>query len=373
MVDSINGNQARNIDTVGKIYVKGSYVFVNEPNQGIHVIDNSNPGHPVQTAFLRIPGNLDIAIRGNILYADMYDALLAIDISDLHHVKATSRLPGIFASRIYGYANTTNPDWVVIGYKTRDTTIAYQASFSRLPFGSPVLYNSFPSASSSSGSGVAGSMAKMVLLGDHLYAIGEPHSFQVVNLENSTKPSLGARVSVGFDLETAYPFQDKLFLGSAEGVYIFDLSDPSNPVAAGNFTHGRACDPVVSDGDYAYVTLHTGTACGGAANELDIVDVKDLKNPVQVNSYPMTRPMGLAKDGDLLFVCDGPGVKAYDASDPSAIQQYASIDASNAYDVIALNKHLLVMSDNGLSQYDYSQPGKLSLLSLLPIGRAGKK
>src|SRR5882672_8973136 len=89
---AINGNPAQGIDSAGKIYVQGSYIFINDPNKGIHVIDNRNPAHPIQAAFLAIPGNQDIAIKGNTLYADMYDALLAIDISDPRHVKITSQL-----------------------------------------------------------------------------------------------------------------------------------------------------------------------------------------------------------------------------------------------------------------------------------------
>ena len=76
---SINGNAAQSIKHAGKIYIKDSFIFLNDQNKGIHVIDNSNPSHPVAIAFLSIPGNLDIAIRGNTLYADMYNDLLGFE------------------------------------------------------------------------------------------------------------------------------------------------------------------------------------------------------------------------------------------------------------------------------------------------------
>ena len=363
---SINGNASRSIDSVGKIYVKGSYIFLNEPDNGIHVIDNHNPTHPVQTAFLSIPGTQDIAIKDNILYADMYDELLAIDITDIHHVKVPGQLSQLFTSRAYVNGYATSGDQVIVGWTKH---------FSKTP--PPPIYETggicpncamLAYSSSSSPTGTAGSMAKMVLVGSQLYTIPERHSLQVVDLENASKPSKGANIYAGFDLETIYPFEDKLFLGSQEGVYIYDLSDPQHPVSAGTFTHGRACDPVITDGDYAYVTLHEGTSCGGASNELDVVNVKDLSNPLLVKSLPMIKPMGLAKDGNLLFVCDGPGVKVFNTSNPSALQLLTTLNTGTTYDVIASDKHLVVMSDKGLMQYGYDKPG-IPLLSIMPLGR----
>jgi len=68
---SINGVSTTAIEHAGKLYIKDNFIYLNEVNKGIHIIDNSNPAHPVQIAFLSIPGNLDIAVKRNILYADM--------------------------------------------------------------------------------------------------------------------------------------------------------------------------------------------------------------------------------------------------------------------------------------------------------------
>jgi hypothetical protein len=111
--------------------------------------------------------------------------------------------------------------------------------------------------------------------------------------------------------------------------------------------------------------------CGGASNELNVLNVKDLKSPVLVKTYTMSKPMGLSKDGDLLFVCDGPGVKVFKAGDPGQLQYLKTINASKAYDVIASNKHLLVTADEGIYQFDYSKPG-MPLLSILPVAHHGK-
>ncbi|MDB5284213.1 MAG: hypothetical protein JWO06_3288, partial [Bacteroidota bacterium] len=82
MRNSVKSGPAQPLKSPGKIYLKGNYIFVNEPNRGIHVIDNSNPSSPQNVAFISIPGNIDMAATGNVLYADCYVDLLTLDISN---------------------------------------------------------------------------------------------------------------------------------------------------------------------------------------------------------------------------------------------------------------------------------------------------
>lgn len=359
---AINGNASEPITAVGKIYVKDPYIFISDTGRGVHVIDNHNPSHPVQTAFLAIPGNNDIAVKGNILYADMSDELLTLDISDIHNVKLLNEQQNIF--HYYGYEGTEK---VIIGWKKTYRTHPN-------PIITPGCANCQffeASSSSSSSTGVAGSMSRMVMVGNYLYAVPERHSLRVINIANPAKPQLGQNVYAGFDLETVYPFKDKLFLGSMEGVYIYDISNPANPTSLGTFSHGRACDPVITDGNYAYVTLHAGTSCGGASNELDVLDVQDLAHPTLISSLQMTKPTGLSKDGNQLFVCDPPGVKVFDASSPGTLELRNTLDIGNAYDVITSNGRLVAISDKGVYQFDYSRPG-IPMLSALLINNIGK-
>jgi len=364
----INGNPAEHIDSTGKIYIKDQYIYLNEPNKGIFVIDNSNPYKPKQIAFLNIPGNLDMAIKGNILYADLFNNLVALDISDPRHAKVVDTVLNFFFGRYYTYG--INPkDSMLVSLNPKDTTVTYIVPGGMNP-GGPVFFaaanNSASQSASSSGTG--GSMAAMVLMNNYIYAITERHSLGVLDISSATTPKVvnNGYVSGLYDLETIYPFQDKLFLGSQEGVYIFSLNDPAVPTKTGQFSHGRSCDPVVADNTgHAYVTLHAGTSCGGAANELDVLDVKDPMNASLVRTYPLTSPKGLAKDGNTLFVCDGSnGVKVFNAQDPANLKQTEKLETAQAYDVIAGNNHLLVVTKGGLLQYDYSNPNSLKLMSV---------
>jgi len=88
---------ARRIMKRGKIYAKGGYLYVNEPNKGIHVVDNSNPSKPVQKCFISIPGNIDLAIKGSYLYADSYVDMLVFALTmDPEDIVMIRRIKDVF-------------------------------------------------------------------------------------------------------------------------------------------------------------------------------------------------------------------------------------------------------------------------------------
>src|ERR1700682_5132178 len=63
--NNMKSNPATGMINTGKLYIKGNYIFLNEFDKGIHVIDNSNPTQPRNIAFIDIPGNEDIAVKGS--------------------------------------------------------------------------------------------------------------------------------------------------------------------------------------------------------------------------------------------------------------------------------------------------------------------
>jgi len=206
-------------------------------------------------------------------------------------------------------------------------------------------------------------------MNNYLYAISEMHSLGIVDVSNPSSPKLDSSFFAGYDLQTIFPFENKLFLGSAIGMFMYDVSDPEKPVSVGQFEHGRACDPVIADGDYAYVTLHAGTTCGGDQNELNVIDIKDMSNSKLVKTYALKKPTGLSKDGDLLFVCDGTEVKVYDAANPAGLVLLKQIKSNEPYDAIAANKRLMVVTADGLYQYDYSNINYIKQLSFIAAKR----
>lgn len=94
--DAVGVEPPRSPDRIGRLYLYGDYVFLNEKNEGIHVIDNQDPAVPVNVGFIRVPGNTELAIRGNYLYADSYVDLVTLDLNDLNNVHLVDRQVDIF-------------------------------------------------------------------------------------------------------------------------------------------------------------------------------------------------------------------------------------------------------------------------------------
>ena len=374
VIASIKSNEPKAMEKTGKIYIYGKYIFLNEVDKGIHVIDNANPSSPKNISFIDIPGNVDLAVKENVLYADMYGDFVALDISDPRDVKLLKKLDDVFMERKWmGGFSTYRNGQVVVDWIRKDTVVEISCKGEMNIFAErgDVFFLAAANNSSKSVSpvGMGGSMARFTIVNDYLYTV-DNHSMNVFSVSNASSPVRKDNIFAGFDIETIYPFKNTLFLGSMNGLYIFDISNPLSPVRVGEFNHARACDPVIADDKYAYVTLREGTNCGPAKNELLVLNVENLSSPSLVKQYEMGRPHGLAKDGDLLLICDGQfGLKVFNAAKPTDLKSLSTIGNIDTYDVIATNKIALVVAKDGLYQYDYSDVSNIRLLSKIQVNK----
>jgi hypothetical protein len=211
--------------------------------------------------------------------------------------------------------------------------------------------------------GKGGSMARFAVSGDYLYTVDNA-GLNLFDIHQPAAPVKKKAVPLVFGVETIFPFQDKLFIGTQNGMHILSILDPETPQQLAHYEHVVSCDPVVTDGRYAFVTLSTGTACVRAINQLQIIDLQNIGNPVLLKQYPMQNPKGLGIDGKNLFVCDQ-GLKMYDATDVMALQLKHQFPI-NAYDVIPDNGRLLVIGSDGFYQYKYTNE-TLDLLSKIEV------
>jgi len=381
---SVVSTAASDLEDPGKIHVKGNYIFVVEAFKGVHVIDNTNPASPQNNAFIKVPGVVDIATKDNVLYADSYTDLVAIDISDPQHVNTLSRVEGVFnqilppTNNNYPLGEIDNSKGIVVGWKAEQITEKVEMNELSSPNTRNWVDYAMPPMAVTDGSqtlsvnhsnGKSGSMARFTVYEDALYSVNV-QEIRVFDVSSGGAPQSTASVQVNRSVETLFPMGDKLFVGTTTGMVIYDLSNALSPAYMSEYNHFTSCDPVVAQGNYAYVTLRAGTMCGGWLNELDVIDISDITNPVQVGAFPMTNPYGLGIDDKTLFVCDGTdGLKVYDASNPAAISDHlvSHFEGIHTYDVIPLNGVLLMVGSDGLYQYDYSNADDISLLSVIPV------
>ena len=68
-------------------------------------------------------------------------------------------------------------------------------------------------------------MSRFSIVNDYLYAVNNS-SIKVLDISAVNDPQLQNTVGVGWNIETIYPFKNKLFIGSSNGMFIFDIIQP---------------------------------------------------------------------------------------------------------------------------------------------------
>ena len=338
----------------GKIYLMDDVLYVNQIEAGVHIFDISNLSQPVNTGFLSIPGNADIAIKGPVLYADSHGDLVVIDISDPMLPREIERLDGVFPVQEVQEEMALGlrivlmiilaPFWILAGGAGGDEEPGMQSP-----------------------TGVGGSLARFAVVDNFLYVLGGSE-LKLFDVSEPADPVPWGTVEIGWDIETIYPFEDKLFIGSRDGMYIFDNSNPGDPTLISEFIHVTSCDPVVAEGNYAYVTLRSGSECWGDVDLLQVIDISDVQNPFQIGEYDMSGPYGLGIQDGLLAVCDGDaGLKLFDASNPWELELIEVVDISFPYDVIFSGNTSLVVALSGMHFFECHDPDQFRLISSIPV------
>ena len=374
------------IENQGKIYIYGQYLLLGDPGKGIHVFNNSDKTNPIAISFINIPGNMDMAVRGGKLYADSYVDLLVFDMVDPANIMLAKRLEDAFPLYNEQYGVYVGADQVITSMEEQDVIEISQncATNSGDIFmleGDLIAYNmSSPILKSGNLSvapavGIGGSMARFTIVDNYLYTIDDymMHVFDIIQPENPVGVS---DLNLGWGIETIFPFKNNLFIGSQSGMSIYNIENPSEPIFMSMVNHITTCDPVVANEKYAFVTLRSEDAqnwCGASfTNELDVVDISDITQAKIVHIYDMTNPYGLGIDGNTLFITEGDdGLKIFDITDVSKINEnmIQHLTGFNAYDVIPYNGILILIGNDGLYQFDYTNLDEIKFLSLIPSNK----
>lgn len=384
---TITSEDARPVCQPGQIYYYRDYLLVAEPEQGIHIIDNHNPESPVNLAFLPIGGAQDMAVNDDILYVNNFVDLVSFDLSNPAQPEFLGRIKDVF-NQYNWFTDERGNSLLAVEYRPTDQSVTVSCGDPRwnqdwfmidgcaaCERGEVLFATASDKAGAApGGSGIGGSLARFTIAQGHLYVV-DYSSLHIFNLkQNAQEPPREKQVHLGFGIETIFPYGDKLFMGAMDGMHIYDNSDPLNPTQLSIYQHARACDPVYVAGDRAYVTLRDGSECTTYTNQLDVVDVSNLRKPSLIVSHPLHHPIGLSIDGDQLFICDDDqGLKVFDRSNDKEITNrlLMHIKGITTRDIITLrdDKIAIVVGPDGLTQYDYSDistPRELSRISICP-------
>ena len=216
--------------------------------------------------------------------------------------------------------------------------------------------------------GAGGSTARFTIAGNYLYVVDNV-SLKAFDISSNTTPVFKSKTEIGINIETIFPYQDKLFIGSSSTMYVYSLSDPSRPTQLGKaeYTIRMSCDPVVARDSVAYATLRATGPCGGSASALVVYNIKNISSPQLMKSLFLTAPYGLGIKNNSLYVCEGlGGIRVFNITNTYDPSQVSEIRVSNTtfYDVIPYGNILIAQVNDGFILYDIGtnpmQPAFLS-------------
>lgn len=335
----------RELENPGKIYVGQDYLLVGERNEGIHVLDNSDPENPQKVNFIQIPGNYDYFVDGDDLYANNYFDLVKLDISDPLNVQMIRRhSSGLVKDQNIKY-HPENPELQLVGFNFERVTeeVDHNTSiWNYIGNGYNTIYfnyrdevippSSIPTTFVGSSSGQAGTTNRMAIHDNQLYVLLRNRiEFFDAELQDAGSQDIW----IG-GLETLYAFEDYLYVGSQTSMMVYEITG-SRLSYRGQFTHARACDPVLPvSSETAYVTTRAGGTCPGDENRLYVVSTNVSQSQYsELQRFNLREPFGMALVDNKLFVAESEhGMSIFDATDPDRLNPIGTFSELPVEDVL---------------------------------------
>jgi hypothetical protein len=215
--------------------------------------------------------------------------------------------------------------------------------------------------------GKGGSLARFAVTNTHLYSVDadQLHVYQI--MPNGGLEKINSSM-IGPGVETIFALGENLYIGKNDAMVTYNISHPASPAYVSTYSHFVACDPVVVQDTLAFVTVRSNNCRNANFNSLDIINMKNPQAPTLLSNYTLESPYGLGVDGNLLFVCEGDyGLKVFDVSNPFSAVLLKKYTDMHAYDVIPRDGILILTGDDGIAQYDYSNPPNIRRLSTIAV------
>lgn len=350
----------------GKVYVSQDLLLIGEEGKGIHVFDNVNPEAPQELYFINIPENKEFYVVNNKIYAESLYDVVKIDISDKQAPVLESRVENAFAEP---YKNDRGESIIGFTYtKVTETLDKSSNIFNLLNDDDPIFFDfqqqliprsSVPASFAGSSGSSIGTVNRIAHTKDHLYVISNSNIYTFRDGDSFEKVSEN---QIGWNMETIYPQEESLFIGTRNSMEILSIENADNPSWVSNFAHATSCDPVLPAGNTAYVTLRSGTECDGNIDALTVIDIQDLTIPTSKQDIEMESPYGMTIINGQLYVGEGEnGLKVFNILADDTLELVDHDKSIQAYDVIphpTKSDIILVASPNGFGQYQITSTSK---------------
>ncbi len=326
--DSLNVTKVCEVvfwDGLYEITHSGNYVYAVAREEGLHIIDVSDPQNPTEMGCFNTPGSAEeIVLSGNIAYiADNEGGLRLVDITDPTDPTEI------------GFYNTPGSTY---GLEVRDT-LAYLADgsggFRIIDVSNPS--NPIETAHYSTPQWDPG-VTNVALNGDYAYLTfsececGWGGKLYIFDISNPSVPTLIDTLSTWYYGRSAEVHNNYLYVAAHfYGVYIYDISDPFNVQQVSNV-------PSLSEAEDVFISDSILYVCA----TYNLITTLDISNPAtpQIIGYggAGANPHCISVSDTLAFVGGWQqGLTVLDVSNPANLTTVSNLSRSVSFGDLAIS------------------------------------
>ncbi|MBD2091003.1 DUF4347 domain-containing protein [Microcoleus sp. FACHB-1515] len=320
------------------ITVVDGYAYLTDEAEGIKVFNISNPASPQLTDTETLPsgqenddnGAFGIVVVGNLAYvAHGLEGLRIFEITEVNSGKqltpignSSTAVETTALSQAYSVAVAGNYAYVA----------AHQSGLQVFDIRDPTNPQRVTTLDTTSAFGVA-------VAGNYAYIADGTNGLQIVNISNPLAPTIAGRLAdpgfaTGVAIAGGFAYVTSRDLppegdGTADGLYIINISNPESPSLVSRFNTAGASIGVAVQGDYAYI------ADGNAG--VEVVNIRDRQNPQSIGNFNTPGiAYSIAVQGNQVFVADareGIRILGTDVTNISATTPDGAYNAGDTIDI----------------------------------------
>jgi hypothetical protein len=346
------------------LVIEGNTLYLADALDGLYALDISDPKNPTQKGFLpldlfqqEVPSQRNMVVQnGKVFFANGNQGMLTADAS------LQPSLTGKFDTPLPG------ADWDVavdnnIAYVIADSLGLYSidvtdpAQLRQLDFDNSRISNGLRTPW---GIDLNGQYAYITDInnGFSVYDISDPSSLVEISRIEKPQGMTGLAVSDNF----AYVSMQEHEKREERGMLVYDVSNPSQPNQIGFVSTDHSSWAVAVQGNYAYLPEFIEMVEMGQASDLFIFEISNPANPIETGKFNTAfntpEAMCIEVTGKYAYVGDQKqGLHIFDISNPAAPMEVGSLpDIMIVEDLVVVGDKVFTASYGFVSVVDVSDP-----------------
>ena len=201
----------------------------------------------------------------------------------------------------------------------------------------------------------------IAVAGNYAYVANNDDGLRIFDVSNPANPLNVGHVAVSagdYAYDVVVSGGRAFMAGYNSGLSIFDISNPVSPVLVARTNDGGGDYRIALSGNYCYV--------GALGSGVHAYDISDLSHPIHLGSTNNGVVYGLAVSNNLLFSAGGfGGLFIYDISNPGSpsLVGHGTLGGDASSVVIRGDKAFVGNAESGLAVYGISDPANPTVVN----------